>query len=613
MEKEKETWTSADEKNGCYHNPLIFADVPDPDIIRTRDKNGREAYYMVSTTMHMAPGVPVMKSYDLVNWKTVNYVYYVLEKEDAFRLKNGKNDYACGSWASSIRQDAEGWFYVAFTCESTDKTYIFMTQDIEEGQWHRNEFMGKCYDNGLLFEKDTGKQYIFYSRPLKEKTGEHVLCYKRLFVDRENHVIKMGEECILFTCTNFEKPKLGLWGEGLHVYRRNGYYYIFAIQGVKWQRQEICWRGRSLERTGRWDETDETGKPGEWVCRKVFVGHMVDERGEDYMPSTGIAQGGIIDTPDGRWYSFLFEDYGAVGRIPVLAPMVWGEEGEDKDWPVIGEKRQAGDSFRLNDMQIVYPKPIEGEERESIVYSDDFENRLDCYRPYDIWTEKPERGKRFEKGEYDYNGSVLSPQWQWNHNPDNRLWSLTERPGYLRLIAGEPAATIREARNTLTVRTFGPQCFGEVSMDISGLAEGNTAGLAVYQNQYCYVGVMVEDGIRYIVMRKADCKGDSTGRICEKIPLSDSVKIVYLRAECDFRDKRDEAACFYALTEECEDRTGRKGQCWKPIGELLRMAYDWPDFVGYRFGLFCYTSGQSGGYADFDYFRTGKDFPFFSA
>lgn len=124
MKKEKETWTSADEKDGFYHNPLIFADVPDPDIIRTRDKNGREAYYMVSTTMHMAPGVPVMKSYDLVNWKTVNYVYYVLEKEDAFELKNGKNDYACGSWASSIRQDGEGWFYVAFTCESTDKTYI---------------------------------------------------------------------------------------------------------------------------------------------------------------------------------------------------------------------------------------------------------------------------------------------------------------------------------------------------------------------------------------------------------------------------------------------------------------------------------------------------------
>lgn len=126
----------------------------------------------------------------------------------------------------------------------------------------------------------------------------------------------------------------------------------------------------------------------------------------------------------------------------------------------------------------------------------------------------------------------------------------------------------------------------EVSMDISGLAEGNMAGPAVCRNQYCYVGVAVEAGMRYMLMRKAVCKGDSTGRICKKILPSDSVKIVYLRAECDLRDKKDEVSCFYALTEkECDDRRGRKGQCWKPIGELLRMTYDWPDIDSVCFAM----------------------------
>lgn len=596
---EKEHWTSADRLDGTYCNPLIFADVPDPDIIRAKDKEGRDAYYMVSTTMHMAPGVPIMKSFDLVNWQTVNYVYYVLEEKDGFALRNGKNDYASGSWASSLRQDEDGWFYIAFTCESMDKTYIFMTENIELGPWYRNEFQGKCYDNGMFMDEDTGEKYIFYSKPWQEPFGEHDLCYKQMLVDKEAHTIRLGEEKKLFHCTNFENPKQGLWGEGLHIYRRNGYLYIFAIQGQKWQRQEICWRGKDLSVVGRWDETDENGNPGGWVCRKVFAGNLVDEEGKDYMPTTGIAQGGIVDTPEGDWYCFLFEDYGSVGRIPMLAPLVWGTEGEDKDWPIIADRLLPGEQFRLNSMKILYQKPVAEAVPESIVYSDDFENREENYRAFDTAWGKCRKDAVVQPGEYDYNGSQLALQWQWNHNPDNRLWSLTKRPGYLRLMTGEITNSIRSARNTLTVRTYGPVCYGETVLDFRGMAEGDTAGLTVFQNQYGYAGVTVEEGQRYLIMRKADAKDDAEGRICEKILLSEQTEIVYLRAECDFREKTDKAYFYYAL-----ERTAEQCQ-WLPLGETLQMAYDWPDFVGYRFGLFCYASKQAGGYADFDYFRTG--------
>src|SRR3954452_19183032 len=79
-------------------NPIIFSDVPDMSMIRVG-----KIYYMSSTTMHMSPGVPIMRSNDLVNWQLVNYAYDTLADTDALNLNNGKSDYSRGSWASSLR------------------------------------------------------------------------------------------------------------------------------------------------------------------------------------------------------------------------------------------------------------------------------------------------------------------------------------------------------------------------------------------------------------------------------------------------------------------------------------------------------------------------------
>lgn len=121
----------SDKGDGTFNNPLIFADVPDEDIIRVGD-----TYYMISTTMHLSTGAPIMKSYDLVNREIVNYVYDYLETDDARSLKNGRSDYAYGQWAASLRYDKyQKRFYVTFSSQtipkSYPKSYFFVTEDIE--------------------------------------------------------------------------------------------------------------------------------------------------------------------------------------------------------------------------------------------------------------------------------------------------------------------------------------------------------------------------------------------------------------------------------------------------------------------------------------------------
>lgn len=151
----KSTITSTDDGNGNYSNPVIFADVPDIDFIRVDD-----AYYMVSTTMHLSPGCPIMKSYDLVNWEIVNYVFNTLDDADNLALRNGEHSYGKGQWAASIRYH-NGIFYVGFLSYSTGKSYIYYTKDIENGKWDRFVFDEGFHDMSLLFDED-GRVYIIY-------------------------------------------------------------------------------------------------------------------------------------------------------------------------------------------------------------------------------------------------------------------------------------------------------------------------------------------------------------------------------------------------------------------------------------------------------------------
>lgn len=488
------------------HNPIIFADVPDASMVRVGD-----TYYMSSTTMHMNPGVPIMKSKDLVNWELISYAYETLGNNDETNLENGKNMYGRGSWASCIRYH-NNTFYVSTFSATTGKTYVFSTKDPEKGPWDKIEFEPSYHDNTIFFDDD-GKIYMIWAAgklnivELKEDlTG-----------------VKEGTQRVLIE--NASAPagdNIMLGAEGSQLFKVNGKYYLFNITWPRGgMRTVIIHRADNIN--GPWE-----GRVG--------------------LQDLGVAQGGLIDTPDGRWFSYLFRDYGGVGRIPYIVPVKW-EDG----WPILGEDGKVPQYLDLPANKSLIP---------DIVNSDDFNRKK--------------------------NDDDLSLVWQWNHNPDNSLWSVRERKGYLRLKTGRIDTAFVQAKNTLTQRTFGPVSTGATSLDISNMKDGDVAGLCLLQKEFGLVAVKQENGSKRIVMVSA--AGDVVKEI-ESMPLNQDK--VFFKAECNFKDKTDKANFFYSLD----------GKSWTSIGETINMPYTLPHFMGYRFGLFNYATKNIGGYVDFDYFH----------
>lgn len=521
--------------NGTFTNPFLWADVPDLDVIRVGD-----VYYMTSTTMYFSPGCPVMKSYDLVNWEIVNYVYDILDDSDATSLRNGASAYGKGSWASSLRLH-NGIFYVVMASFTTDKTYIFQTADIENGPWRRYTLDGVYHDMSLLFDDD-GRVYLIYG-------GGTI---RIIELNAEATAIKQdGLNKVIIEKANVGGNG-GLPAEGSHFYKYNGKYYIFLIA---WPPTGF---GRRIELCYRADVVD-----GPYEGRVV----LDDDMG---FFNNGVAQGGIVDTPDGKWYAMLFQDHLSVGRIPVLVPVTW-EDG----WPVFGTEGRIPLEMTL---------PAKGCAITSIVSSDEFD-RICPHKNYAAVNDDSYRSRYIL--ENTPNDSDLALQWQWNHNPDNRLWSLTERPGYLRLKTGSLSHNIIDARNTLTQRTFGPKCSGSIAADLSGMKDGDVAGLGALQELYGYVGVKIDGNDKYIIMVNAV----DGAREVESIPLTH--ESIYLKVDFDFTGITDEARFYYSLD----------GINWNAIGNVLSMKYLLSHFVGYRFALFYFATKTVGGHADFDFFR----------
>lgn len=486
-------------------NPIIYADVPDMSIIRVGD-----VYYMSSTTMHMSPGVPIMKSKDLVNWELVNYAYNKLGDIDELNLVNGKSTYGRGSWASSIRYH-NNTYYVSTFAQTTGKTYIYTTKDIEKGPWVEHSFKPSYHDNSLFFDDD-GRIYLIW--------GAGKLNIVELKEDLSN--VKEGTEHVLIENASAPAIPVMLPAEGSQLFKVNGKYYLFNISWPRGgMRTVIIHRADNI--TGPW-------------------------KGKVALQDKGVAQGGFVDTPDGRWFAYLFRDNGSVGRIPYLVPVKW-EDG----WPVLGVDGKVPESLDLPVSTGIIP---------GIVNNDEFKRK---------------------KGE-----PALPLVWQWNHNPENSLWSVNERKGFLRLKTGRVDSLFLKSRNTLTQRTFGPVCSGSALLDASNMKDGDFAGLVVLQLKFGQVGVKIVNGEKFVFM--INNKTNIPTEI-QSIPLLQDK--VYLKIECDFRDKVDIAEFFYSLD----------GETWKTIGNQLKMEYKLEHFMGYRFGLFNYASKNPGGFADFDFFH----------
>jgi len=297
--------TACVQKNGFQiaDNPLTYTDIPDSDVIRVGDD-----YYMVSTTMYFCPGAPIMHSRDLVHWEIVSYVYDLLEDDDVYNLRNGRNAYGQGQWAASLRCH-DGMYYVLFIANDQHKTYLYRTADIVNGPWERTVIGGFFHDASLLF--DDGHLYLIYGNGDLHLTE----------LEPDGSAVKEGtvDKVII----SAPEEGYGLRAEGSHMYKIGDYYYVLEID---WPRGE--------ERTATmWRSKDINGPYESKVVLKGTLGGRSD----------GIAQGPIIDTPSGEWYAIQFQDHGAVGRIPTIQRVTWVD-----GWPIMGDGTVPEENVRVN-------------------------------------------------------------------------------------------------------------------------------------------------------------------------------------------------------------------------------------------------------------------------
>ena len=249
-------------------NPITGLDYPDPDVIRVDD-----TYYMVSTTMHFVPGCEILRSYDLVHWEHLSYVYERLDSTEEQRLVGEKNCYGKGMWAASLRYH-KGMYYICFVANDTGKTYLYTADNIE-GPWEKRIIEGFYHDCSLLFEDDhvyivSGNRNIRLQELKKDLSGPKEGGLDRILV------------------SDSRNPGLGF--EGSHFYKIDGMYYLFLIHSLpdRWMRTQACYVSDSL--TGEF-------KGGDVLCDTMgYCGQ-------------GVAQGGIVDTPDHKWYAVLFQDF----------------------------------------------------------------------------------------------------------------------------------------------------------------------------------------------------------------------------------------------------------------------------------------------------------------
>jgi beta-xylosidase len=421
-----------------YTNPILFADYSDPDVIRV----GRD-YYMVASSFHFSPGIPVLKSPDLVHWRIIGHVLprlpFAAEYDmiapftltDATRRPTGPGlRYAGGVWAPAIRHH-KGRFHVYW---ATPDEGVFMSTAVDPaGPWSPPVTVidEPRLEDPCPFWDDDGSAWLVHSR-----VGAGPLILHRMSPDG-TRVLDAGT---VIAQDPVNLPVL----EGPKLVKRNGWYYVFApIGGVETGPQAV---GRARRITG----------PYEW--------RVVLAKGSTAVQAPH--QGGYVETRAGEGWFVHFNSTGAFGRIVHLQPVQWRD-----GWPVMGD-------------------PVPGESWGQPVAGGPLPVRV----PAEHWP-------RLQDSD-EFAAPALGLQWEWNHNPVDAAWSLTARSGWLRLRA-LPAAHLVTARNTLTQILQGPATVMSTRIDVTALSEGQRAGLAMFGVLPGWIGVAKQDGAVRVVFSSA--------------------------------------------------------------------------------------------------------------
>ena len=523
------TW-SADNGNGTYTNPLFYDEFSDPDIIRVG-----EDYYLAGTTMHSVPGLVVLHSKDLVNWEFSSYCFDRFDDSDDFNLRNGKEAYGQGIWAPAIRYH-NGKFYI-FSNINGHGLQVYIS-DSAKGPWKHHQIKGDIYDLSVLFDDD-GKIYAIH------KYGN--VTVTELKPDLSGPVEGSSKVVI---------PEGNAMGEGHHIYKINGMYYILSADYSPMGRMQ-CARSKSIwgpYETCVISERESFGYSAAWTVNNVGLGRPVPEDGfkfknnkpsDETLICSTIHQGGIVQAPDGKWWGVSMQDFNAVGRTVCLSPVTWVD-----GWPYFGLEKNLGRSPRT------------------------------WFKPNDVIKTPVATYDRCD----DFSGKTFKPIWQWNHNPNDKMWSLNrERKGWLRLHS-MPAKQLLWAKNSLTQRAIGPVSYTSVKLDASKLKAGDEAGLGAINMPYASLGVVKTD--KGLALR---CYDQNTNKEVVK-PLDK--RVVWLRLWGDY----DKSLLQYSYSLD--------GKNWENIGEQMISPYQLKTFQGVRVALYAFNKKNvNGGVADFDNFK----------
>ena len=522
---------SADNGNGTFTNPLFYDEFSDPDIIRVG-----EDYYLAGTTMHSVPGLVVLHSKDLVNWEFSSYCFDRFDDSDDFNLRNGKEAYGQGIWAPAIRYH-NGKFYI-FSNINGHGLQVYIS-DSAKGPWTHHKVNGDIYDLSVLFDED-GKIYAVH------KYGN--VTVTELKPDLSGPVEGSSKVVI---------PEGNAMGEGHHVYKINGMYYILSADYSPMGRMQ-CARSKSIwgpYETCVISERESYGYAAGWSVGNMGIGRSLPEDGFKFQNNkpngvnlgcATIHQGGIVQAPDGKWWGVSMQDFNAVGRTVCLSPVTWVD-----GWPYFGLEKNLGRSPRT------------------------------WFKPNDVVKTPHAPYERCD----DFSGKTFKPVWQWNHNPNDKMWSLNkERKGWLRLHS-MPAKQLLWAKNTLTQRAIGPVSYTSVKLDASRLKVGDEAGLGAINTPYASLGVVKTD--KGVNLR---CYDQNTNKEVLK-PLAKS-KVVWLRLWGDY----DKSQLQYSYSLD--------GKNWENIGEQMIFPYQLKTFQGVRVALYAFNKkNMNGGVADFDDFK----------